>query len=541
MCTLPRHPGSCLTDSIRFYHDYDVGACKKFRYSGCGGNGNNFLTGEDCVRTCGGLLEIDRRLPAPLAVKTPSSLPHVPSAALISSTTTSATTTTTLETSTSTTGSPTTTPPEASAAIAADAEGSFEEQGHQSKNHRFRGGGGGAAVRARKRLQRVPEDSVAKPSSSPPSSAAIVVEYDANGDAGIVHDEVAYEGIQRSSRDRNGNRGRARLTSVSIFPKSPTLAVARFADNEPGAEIRAVRPLEETAEVRTQTSRSVVMARRVLPRAETQDSEGGHHHAHVQPDIHHHHQQQQHLPKSVLDAFASRRPSPRVLKVLGNVTRATPSGVTRFPASHRLHPDSATGLADHGEEGPAGQSERKGRGEGFTAAVAEVSLGHRPGQVGDDDEPEEEDLGSASAASLKIDQVVEAPSDSSAPQSDLVVVRSFCRSPPIDSDLPKCQRSGEQPLYFYNVTSATCEPVFGAYCLRSRNRFMTPEDCLRTCVVDARGFVTLSSDLVDEELADSKAAEESIDANAAPTARRIGLNVFKRRASSTASTIPVGG
>ena len=63
VCKLPKDFGTCLTLSIRFYHDSESGACKKFRYSGCGGNGNNFLSGEACVRTCGGLLEIDKRLP----------------------------------------------------------------------------------------------------------------------------------------------------------------------------------------------------------------------------------------------------------------------------------------------------------------------------------------------------------------------------------------------------------------------------------------------------------------------------------------------
>ena len=63
VCKMPKDFGTCLTVSIRFYHDSEAGACKKFRYSGCGGNGNNFLSGEACVRTCGGLLTIDKRLP----------------------------------------------------------------------------------------------------------------------------------------------------------------------------------------------------------------------------------------------------------------------------------------------------------------------------------------------------------------------------------------------------------------------------------------------------------------------------------------------
>ena len=63
VCKLPKDFGTCLTVSIRFFHDSESGACKKFRYSGCGGNGNNFLSGEACVRTCGGLLTIDKRLP----------------------------------------------------------------------------------------------------------------------------------------------------------------------------------------------------------------------------------------------------------------------------------------------------------------------------------------------------------------------------------------------------------------------------------------------------------------------------------------------
>ena len=38
----------------------------------------------------------------------------------------------------------------------------------------------------------------------------------------------------------------------------------------------------------------------------------------------------------LFDTFSSRRPSRRVISVLGNITRATPTGVTRFPGGHRL-------------------------------------------------------------------------------------------------------------------------------------------------------------------------------------------------------------
>lgn len=31
--------------------------CKKFRFSGCGGNGNNFMTGVNCQKNCGGAIE----------------------------------------------------------------------------------------------------------------------------------------------------------------------------------------------------------------------------------------------------------------------------------------------------------------------------------------------------------------------------------------------------------------------------------------------------------------------------------------------------
>ena len=66
VCSLSKHYGTCLTESIRFYHDPHSNSCRKFRYTGCGGNGNNFLSGEECVRTCGGVLDVSASASAPL-------------------------------------------------------------------------------------------------------------------------------------------------------------------------------------------------------------------------------------------------------------------------------------------------------------------------------------------------------------------------------------------------------------------------------------------------------------------------------------------
>ena len=98
VCHLPKHFGTCLTESIRYFHDPGSNSCRKFRYSGCGGNGNNFLSGEECVRTCGGLLDASVSGPPPSVIKT-----------IITSTTTTTTTSSTTSTTTTTTQSSTTT------------------------------------------------------------------------------------------------------------------------------------------------------------------------------------------------------------------------------------------------------------------------------------------------------------------------------------------------------------------------------------------------------------------------------------------------
>lgn len=56
-CGLPKQVGSCNSFRDRYYFDMANQMCKKFRFSGCGGNGNNFMTGVNCQKNCGGAIE----------------------------------------------------------------------------------------------------------------------------------------------------------------------------------------------------------------------------------------------------------------------------------------------------------------------------------------------------------------------------------------------------------------------------------------------------------------------------------------------------
>uniref|UniRef100_A0A670KA73 BPTI/Kunitz inhibitor domain-containing protein n=1 Tax=Podarcis muralis TaxID=64176 RepID=A0A670KA73_PODMU len=51
-CDQPLDVGCCNKDLPRFYYDYSSRTCKEFIYSGCGGNGNNFLDLYQCVFEC---------------------------------------------------------------------------------------------------------------------------------------------------------------------------------------------------------------------------------------------------------------------------------------------------------------------------------------------------------------------------------------------------------------------------------------------------------------------------------------------------------
>uniref|UniRef100_A0A4W2CQF6 BPTI/Kunitz inhibitor domain-containing protein n=1 Tax=Bos indicus x Bos taurus TaxID=30522 RepID=A0A4W2CQF6_BOBOX len=53
ICLEPPYMGPCKTVMIRYFYNAYTGLCERFRYGGCGGNKNNFLTKEECMKTCG--------------------------------------------------------------------------------------------------------------------------------------------------------------------------------------------------------------------------------------------------------------------------------------------------------------------------------------------------------------------------------------------------------------------------------------------------------------------------------------------------------
>ncbi|GFR11582.1 papilin [Trichonephila clavata] len=53
VCDLPAETGRCRGFFPRYHFDKSTGECKRFVYGGCGGNGNNFKTEEDCQNQCG--------------------------------------------------------------------------------------------------------------------------------------------------------------------------------------------------------------------------------------------------------------------------------------------------------------------------------------------------------------------------------------------------------------------------------------------------------------------------------------------------------
>ncbi|XP_071944535.1 tissue factor pathway inhibitor 2-like isoform X2 [Antedon mediterranea] len=54
VCELPKDHGNGQYTYSRWYYNNDTMTCKELRYSGCGGNGNRFVSREECSTTCNG-------------------------------------------------------------------------------------------------------------------------------------------------------------------------------------------------------------------------------------------------------------------------------------------------------------------------------------------------------------------------------------------------------------------------------------------------------------------------------------------------------
>ncbi|XP_064560382.1 tissue factor pathway inhibitor 2 isoform X2 [Zonotrichia leucophrys gambelii] len=52
LCYSPKDEGLCSSSVPRYYYDSKTKSCKEFRYTGCGGNANNFVTEKDCYNVC---------------------------------------------------------------------------------------------------------------------------------------------------------------------------------------------------------------------------------------------------------------------------------------------------------------------------------------------------------------------------------------------------------------------------------------------------------------------------------------------------------
>uniref|UniRef100_A0A8B9IU77 Tissue factor pathway inhibitor 2 n=1 Tax=Amazona collaria TaxID=241587 RepID=A0A8B9IU77_9PSIT len=52
LCYSPKDEGLCSSSVPRYYYDTKTKSCKQFRYTGCGGNANNFVTETDCYNVC---------------------------------------------------------------------------------------------------------------------------------------------------------------------------------------------------------------------------------------------------------------------------------------------------------------------------------------------------------------------------------------------------------------------------------------------------------------------------------------------------------
>ncbi|KAL3087023.1 hypothetical protein niasHS_005262 [Heterodera schachtii] len=52
VCNLRADPGKCIGNFVSWYYEVASGQCEKFKFTGCGGNGNRFTTLDECQAVC---------------------------------------------------------------------------------------------------------------------------------------------------------------------------------------------------------------------------------------------------------------------------------------------------------------------------------------------------------------------------------------------------------------------------------------------------------------------------------------------------------
>ncbi|XP_010956982.2 serum basic protease inhibitor [Camelus bactrianus] len=60
-CLEPPYTGRCKARKIRYFYNPMTRLCQTFIYGGCDARRNNFLSEDDCMRTCGGAVTPLRR------------------------------------------------------------------------------------------------------------------------------------------------------------------------------------------------------------------------------------------------------------------------------------------------------------------------------------------------------------------------------------------------------------------------------------------------------------------------------------------------
>uniref|UniRef100_A0A8C0DH17 BPTI/Kunitz inhibitor domain-containing protein n=1 Tax=Balaenoptera musculus TaxID=9771 RepID=A0A8C0DH17_BALMU len=60
-CLEPQYAGPCKAQKVRYFYNAKSGQCETFMYGGCRGKKNNFLTAEDCMKTCEDLRTVPPR------------------------------------------------------------------------------------------------------------------------------------------------------------------------------------------------------------------------------------------------------------------------------------------------------------------------------------------------------------------------------------------------------------------------------------------------------------------------------------------------